>query len=116
MDVVGAESSSPFSTTIEISAQRKSRQLLIHIETLYRILLKLEDLENPIAIATSLIVKVTVTRTNFIEKLRRARPTYFNLPSFCNPYCEIRQRQIPLTINETLIKATCKLSPFFLSI
>lgn len=73
MDVVGAESSSPFSTTIEISAQRKSRQLLIHIETLYRILLKLEDLENPIAIATSLIVKVTVTRTNFIEKLRLGR-------------------------------------------
>lgn len=57
MDVV-AESSSPFTTTIEISAQRKSRQLLIHIETLYRVVLKLEDLENPMAIATSLIVKV----------------------------------------------------------
>lgn len=58
MDVVGAESASPFSTTIEISAQRKSRQLLIHIETLYRIVLKLEDFENPTAIATLLIVKV----------------------------------------------------------
>lgn len=77
MDVVGAESSSPFSTTIEISAQRKSRQLLIHIETLYRILLKLEDLENPIAIATSLIVKVTISHKNSIEgqKAKETRGT-----------------------------------------
>lgn len=58
MDVVGPESSSPFTTSIEISAQRKSRQILMHIETLYRIVLKLEDLENPTAIATFLIVKV----------------------------------------------------------
>lgn len=59
MDVVGPESSSPFTTSIEISAQRKSRQILMHIETLYRIVLKLEDLENPTAIATFLIVKVS---------------------------------------------------------
>ena len=58
MDVVGSESASPFTSKIEISAQRKSRQLLIHIETLYRIVLKLEDFENPMAIATSLVVKV----------------------------------------------------------
>lgn len=58
MDVVGPESSSPFTTSIEISAQRKSRQILMHIETLYRIVLKLEDLENPTAIATFLVVKV----------------------------------------------------------
>lgn len=58
MDVVGPEASSPFTTSIEISAQRKSRQILMHIETLYRIVLKLEDLENPTAIATFMIVKV----------------------------------------------------------
>lgn len=57
MDVVGADSGSPLSTTLEISAQRKSRQILLHIETLYRVALKLEDLENPTAIATALIVR-----------------------------------------------------------
>lgn len=57
MDVVGTDTGSPVNSTIEISTQRKSRQILLHIETLYRIALKLEDLENPTAIATSLIVK-----------------------------------------------------------
>lgn len=57
MDVVGADAGNPLSTTLEISAQRKSRQILLHIETLYRVALKLEDLENPTAIATALIVK-----------------------------------------------------------
>lgn len=57
MDVVGADAGSPLSTTLEISAQRKSRQILLHIETLYRVALKLEDLENPTAIATALIVR-----------------------------------------------------------
>lgn len=57
MDVVSSDTGSPINSTIEISTQRKSRQILLHIETLYRIALKLEDLENPTAIATSLIVK-----------------------------------------------------------
>lgn len=57
MDVVGADTNSPFNTSIEISTQRKSRQILMHIETLYRLVLKMEDLENPTAIATSLVVK-----------------------------------------------------------
>lgn len=57
MDVVGADSGSPMNSTIEISTQRKSRQILLHIETLYRVALKLEDLEDPTAIATALIVK-----------------------------------------------------------
>lgn len=57
MDIVGADSSSPSTSTNEISAQRKSRQILMHIETLYRIALKLEDFENPTAIATALIVR-----------------------------------------------------------
>lgn len=57
MDIVGADSGSSSNPTNEISVQRKSRQILMHIETLYRIALKLEDLENPTAIATALIVK-----------------------------------------------------------
>lgn len=57
MDVVGADTGSPLSSTNEISTQRKSRQILLHIETLYRIALKLEDLEDPTAIATALIVR-----------------------------------------------------------
>lgn len=57
MDVVSSDTGSPINSTIEISTQRKSRQILLHIETLYRIALKLEDLENPTAIATALIVK-----------------------------------------------------------
>lgn len=57
MDVVGTDTGNPLNTSIEISAQRKSKQILIHIETLYRIALKLEDLENPTAIATALLIK-----------------------------------------------------------
>lgn len=57
MDVVGADTGSPVNSTSEITTQRKSRQLLLHIETLYRVALKLEDLEDPTAIATALIVK-----------------------------------------------------------
>ncbi|XP_061390331.1 uncharacterized protein LOC133325625 [Musca vetustissima] len=36
------------------NTQRKSRYILLHIETLYRVLLKLDDLNNPNAIATIL--------------------------------------------------------------
>lgn len=57
MEVVSTE---PLSTSalIELSTQRKtSRQTLFHIETLFRILLKLEDLENPTAIAATQIIK-----------------------------------------------------------
>lgn len=57
MDVMGSDSSPQFNTSIELSAQRKSRQLLLHIETVYRIILKLEDLENPAAIATFAVVR-----------------------------------------------------------
>lgn len=57
MEVVATE---PLSSAalIEASAQRKTtRQILFHIETLYRIVLKLEDLENPTAIAATQIIK-----------------------------------------------------------
>lgn len=57
MDIVGADSSSSSTSTNELSAQRRSRQILMHIETLYRVALRLEDFENPTAIATALIVK-----------------------------------------------------------
>lgn len=40
-----------------VNSQRKSRYILLHIETLYRVLLKLEDLNNPNVIATILIKK-----------------------------------------------------------
>lgn len=62
MDIVGDESCpSPGSltSTLELTTQRKSRQLLIHIESLYRVVLKLEDFENPTAIATAKVIKVS---------------------------------------------------------
>lgn len=57
MDVVGPDSGNALGTSVEISTQRKSRQILLHIETLYRVALKLEDLDNPTAIATALVVR-----------------------------------------------------------
>ncbi|XP_055373730.1 probable serine/threonine-protein kinase tsuA [Condylostylus longicornis] len=57
MEIMGNENSTQTNTPLEISAQRKSRYILLQIEILYKIVLKLEDLENPAAIATSLIVK-----------------------------------------------------------
>lgn len=62
MDIMGTDNSPHFNTSIELSAQRKSRQILLHIEIVFRIVLKLEDLENPTAIATSLILKVYLTK------------------------------------------------------
>lgn len=62
MEVMGSDGTNPFNATLELSAQRKSRQLLLHIETMYRTILKMEDLENPTAIATSLIVKVMTNK------------------------------------------------------
>lgn len=57
MDIVGPEQGGQLNSTLEISAQRKSRQLLLHIETLYKTVLKLEDLSNPTAIADAKIIK-----------------------------------------------------------
>lgn len=57
MDIVGPDQGGQLNTTLEISAQRKSRQLLLHIETLYKTVLKLEDLSNPTAIADAKIIK-----------------------------------------------------------
>lgn len=57
MEVVAVEPTNT-AAIIELNTQRKSsRQLLLHIETLYRVVLKLEDLENPVAIAAAQILK-----------------------------------------------------------
>lgn len=57
MDVMGQEKNGQSTSPLEITAQRKSRQLLLHIETLYKVVLKVEDLKNPTAIEAALIMK-----------------------------------------------------------
>ncbi|XP_065073710.1 protein PAT1 homolog 1-like [Ochlerotatus camptorhynchus] len=57
MDVVGNELSNQNNTSLELSMQRKSRHILLHIETLFKVVLKMEDLSNPAAIEAALIVK-----------------------------------------------------------
>ncbi|CAO1420062.1 unnamed protein product [Diamesa serratosioi] len=41
----------------ETTTQKKSRQLLMHIETMYKIVLKLDDLQHPLAISATFIIK-----------------------------------------------------------
>ena len=60
MEVVSAESGPQGPPNIELTTQRKSRQLLMHIESLYKVVLKLEDLQHPMAIAAMLIKKVSL--------------------------------------------------------
>lgn len=56
-----------------VNSQRKSRYILLHIETLYRILLKLEDLNNPNVIATILTKKKKESeRIAALEQLENA--------------------------------------------
>lgn len=55
MEIMAAEAGSAtggaaLPPAMEVTAQRKTRQMLLHIETLYRVVLKLEDLKNPTAI------------------------------------------------------------------
>lgn len=58
------------------NSQRKSRYILLHIETLYRILLKLEDLNNPNVIATILMKKKKESeRIAALEQLENANKT-----------------------------------------
>lgn len=67
MDVVGADTSAgsnsssinALTATLEITTQRKSKQLLIHIESLYRLVLKLEDKEHPTAMAAHQLIMVS---------------------------------------------------------
>lgn len=56
MEIMAAEAGATTGGNLEVTAQRKCRQMLLHIETLYRVVLKLEDLKNPTAIeAVSLL-------------------------------------------------------------
>ena len=58
MEIMGQENNGQgASSPLEITAQRKSRHLLMHIETLYKVVLKLEDLKNPTAIEAAQILK-----------------------------------------------------------
>ena len=58
MEIVGNGENGGQSTSTELSSQKKSRQILMHIETLYKIVLKLEDLQHPWAISATIILKV----------------------------------------------------------
>ncbi|XP_053695390.1 protein PAT1 homolog 1-like [Sabethes cyaneus] len=55
MDVVGNES--PVNASLELSMQRKSRHVLLHIETVFKLVLKMEDMINPIAIEAISLAK-----------------------------------------------------------
>ncbi|XP_068152702.1 protein PAT1 homolog 1 [Drosophila tropicalis] len=58
------------------SSMRKSRHILLHIETLYRYLLKLEDLENPDVMATIVLKKKKeAERIAALEQLEMAHKT-----------------------------------------
>lgn len=59
MEIIdNTDSSGSGNQNAEHTTQRKSRQLLLHIETLYKVVLKIEDLQNPMAIAAAVIQKV----------------------------------------------------------
>uniref|UniRef100_A0A1Q3F2V1 Uncharacterized protein n=1 Tax=Culex tarsalis TaxID=7177 RepID=A0A1Q3F2V1_CULTA len=51
----GTNSGVPLSS--EVLSQRKSRQILLHVESLYKVLLKLEDLGNPLAIEAKQLLR-----------------------------------------------------------
>lgn len=54
MEVVSnAESSSQ-----QVASEKKSRQILMQVEMLYKVVLKLEDLQHPLAISATIILKV----------------------------------------------------------
>lgn len=63
MDVVGQETPTQSSS----SGLRKSRHILLHIETLYKLVLKMEDLKNPTAIEAARITKEKRERENYEE-------------------------------------------------
>lgn len=59
------------------SAHRKSRHILLHIETLYRIVLKLEDLNNATAIATIIMKKKKESeRIAALEQIENANKSH----------------------------------------
>lgn len=62
MDIMGPDTGYQLNPSIELSTQKKSRQMLLHIESLYKIVLKIEDLKDPIAIATAVVLKAKKER------------------------------------------------------
>lgn len=120
MEVVSSE---PINTAaiIEMNTQRKSsRTLLLHIETLYKVLLLLEDLENPVAIAAAQILKQkrakehqqaleqaaiarAIAMANGEEIAESEEPPTFTLPSDKYP--------LPQTHDELIPKLLAGLSP-----
>lgn len=57
MEIVGTGENGGQSSATELSSQKKSRQILMHIEALYKIVLKLEDLQHPMAISATIILR-----------------------------------------------------------
>jgi DNA topoisomerase 2-associated protein PAT1 len=58
MEIVGTGENGGQNSANEATSQKKSRQILMHIESLYKIVLKLEDLHHPMAISATVILKV----------------------------------------------------------
>lgn len=74
------------------SSMRKSRHILLHIETLYRYLLKLEDLESPEVMATIILKKkkeseriAAVEQLEMANKTPEERAAEANNPQSMNP-------------------------------
>lgn len=59
MEIVGMGENGGQGSGNEATSQKKSRQILMHIESLYKIVLKLEDLQHPMAISATVILKVS---------------------------------------------------------
>lgn len=59
MEIVGTGENGGQGLATELSTQKKSRQILMHIESLYKIVLKLEDLQHPMAISATIVLKVS---------------------------------------------------------
>ncbi|XP_055591910.1 protein PAT1 homolog 1-like [Uranotaenia lowii] len=57
MEVVNNEQTSSGNINLELSMHRKSRHILLSIENLFKIVLKIEDLNNPVAMEAILIAK-----------------------------------------------------------
>lgn len=66
----------PSEVVLAPSSMRKSRHILLHIETLYRYLLKLEDLDSPEVMATIMLKKKKESeRIAALEQLEMANKT-----------------------------------------
>ncbi|EDV93850.1 DNA N6-methyl adenine demethylase [Drosophila grimshawi] len=85
-------SEGPSEVLLVPSSMRKSRHILLHIETLYRYLLKLEDLESPEVMATIVLKKnkeseriAAVEQLEMANKTAEERAAEANNPQTMNP-------------------------------